>query len=296
MTSSRAVAIGVEASVPLALAVLELVHPTWSGANIAAGVAASGGTWVPLHVGLLLGYLVLTWRLWLSVTPPATPGSHGQTLCGAARVALVVFAALNSIFLAFDGIAVGLLTTSEPAAADTLWSAPAVSLLANATGAIWSAAVLLVAAVWSSPAAPPSSPSPGAAANDTGTPARVLSPSVGRSGAADGESRRFLGAAVSGWPLLVGLALIWLTFVASTPAIGLAPLVSRLAATIMAASLVYRSGAPALPTALAIMAAVLRQHVGPEAALGLLVVAGALATRTVKRRSNLEVASPPSAG
>jgi hypothetical protein len=63
---------------------------------------------------------------------------------------------------------------------------------------------------------------------------------------------------------------------------GLPTLVSRLAATATAALLVYARGAQAIPPALLIVSAVLRQHVGPEAALGLVFLAAALSIRSLK--------------
>jgi hypothetical protein len=67
----------------------------------------------------------------------------------------------------------------------------------------------------------------------------------------------------------------WLSFVASTfvPAGG--P-VSRVAALATGAWSVFAVGARRVPFALLVFAAVLRQHAGPEAALGLVCIAFAL--------------------
>jgi len=78
-------------------------------------------------------------------------------------------------------------------------------------------------------------------------------------------------------PRHILLVLTWLVFVASaTPLLAVGSLLSRAMATATAAWLVYRHGTDALPSALLVFAAVLRQHVGPEAALGMVSVAVAL--------------------
>jgi hypothetical protein len=76
----------------------------------------------------------------------------------------------------------------------------------------------------------------------------------------------------------IGLAVTWLAFIAGAafPPAGLA---GRLIALATGAALVYTRGAPALPFALLVFAAVLRQHVGPEAALAMLLIAAAAALR-----------------
>jgi hypothetical protein len=72
---------------------------------------------------------------------------------------------------------------------------------------------------------------------------------------------------------LVGLALTWLAFVAgATPLAGTAALVSRVAAIGTGAWVVYADGPRQIPFALLVFAAVLRQHVGAEAALGMLFI------------------------
>jgi hypothetical protein len=86
----------------------------------------------------------------------------------------------------------------------------------------------------------------------------------------------------------IGMAVTWLAFVASA-AFPPATLASRLIALATVAALVYTRGAPALPFGLLVFAAVLRQHVGPEAALAVLCIAAATALR---ERSTPVVASP----
>jgi hypothetical protein len=216
---------------PLALAALELSHPTWSG-EASQGVAAAGGWWIPLHVLLVVGYGVLARLLW---TPAAV-----------ARALLVLFAVCNTAFLAVDGLVVGVLAGSDPSAADALWASPMVDALANLTGAAWAAALLATAAR-RYPAEEP--------------PAVVVVESV----------------------------LTWAVFVAS----GFVPLagaISRVLAVATGAMAVQASGRAAVPFALLVFAAVLRQHVGPEAALGMLCIAVALAFRG---RSSPEAASRP---
>jgi hypothetical protein len=71
------------------------------------------------------------------------------------------------------------------------------------------------------------------------------------------------------------LAMTWLVFVAGATPLEMSPLLSRATAIVTAAWLTYRGGPFALPSAVLVFAAVLRQHVGPEAALGLLCVGAA---------------------
>jgi len=99
---------------------------------VSQAVAVAGGWWMPLHVLLIAGYAALVRILWL-------PG----TLL---RVTLVAFLACNTAFLAVDGVAVGLLVSSDPQAADALWNSQSVTALANLTGATWAASLLSVAA------------------------------------------------------------------------------------------------------------------------------------------------------
>jgi hypothetical protein len=176
--------------------------------------------WVSLHVALLGGYAVLCALLWLS-----TPSVR------LARAALIAFGLANTLFLAIDGVVVGLRATIDPAATDALWSSTAVLLLADVTGALWCIALFALAL------------------------AHVH------------RDRVVLGL----------LVLAWVAFVASATALGITPLVSRALALGAAAWVVYRSGASALPAALLLVAGVLRQHVGPEAALGMASIAIAAA-------------------
>lgn len=85
-------------------------------------------------------------------------------------------------------------------------------------------------------------------------------------------------------PATLLLVLTWFAFIAGATPLQASPLVSRAAAVVSAAWFAYRGGVSAVPSALLAFAAVLRQHVGPEAALGLLCVAAALglSVRTVR--------------
>ena len=177
------------AALCVVLAGLEVLHP-------ATAQDAQQQVWIGVHVALLVGYALLCVALWTSA-PNAL-----------ARASVAVFGVLNAAFLAIEGLGVG---------------APML-LLANVTGAAWSAALLT----------------------------RVR------------ESR----------VLTVLLAAAWVLFVAG--AFGLPVIVSRVAAIGVMAWLVYTGGRAAIGGALLAFAAVLRQHVGPEAALGLLCVAAAI--------------------
>jgi hypothetical protein len=78
-------------------------------------------------------------------------------------------------------------------------------------------------------------------------------------------------------PALVGLGLTWLTFVVSAPPLAAPPIFSRLAALATGAGVVYATGNSGVSFALLVFAAVLHQHVGAEAALGMLMIGFALA-------------------
>jgi hypothetical protein len=86
----------------------------------------------------------------------------------------------------------------------------------------------------------------------------------------------FVCAAGRTRPLVLGLGLTWLTFVASAPPLAASSALSRLAALATGAWFVYASGVSGVPVALLVFAAVLHQHVGAEAALGVLLVGVAL--------------------
>jgi hypothetical protein len=176
--------------------VLEVIHPVSSGGD----VASAGALWVPLHVALIVGYVLLVWLLW-QVARAALP-----------RIASVIFVLANTAFLVVDGIL----------------GRPGDAVLANLTGATWCLLLLALAASWYRPDR----------------------------------------------PVIVMFALTWLAFVAGV--LQVSPLLSRVVAIATAAWLAYRSGVAGVPSALLAFASVLRQHVGPEAALGLLCVAAAL--------------------
>jgi hypothetical protein len=239
-----------EGAAPLALAVLELLHPTWPDGSVAQGVAAAGVWWVPLHVLLIAGYGVLA--LCLSRVVPDRPRTYRL----AARISLLAFVACNTIFLAIDGLAVGLLASTDPTSADTLWNSPAVQALANLTGATWALTLLLVAPMLHSVTL--------ASSVTAGQTSRVMAPLTPT--------------------LIAGLALTWLTFTASSYLPG-AALASRAAAIATGAWATFTEGASTLPFALLVFAAVLHQHAGPEAALGMLCLALALAARRPSRTS-----------
>jgi hypothetical protein len=197
---------------PLAIAALELIHPTWPDASPAQAVAASGVGWIVLHVALMVGYGALVWTVW-----PRTV---------VRRLLLGSFIACNTAFLAIDGLGVGLLAPAQPAAADALWNGLLAGVLANLTGATWSAALLALAA------------------------ARLPSSGV----------------------MKLALGVTWALFVASSvvPVVGFASLAAAVA---IAAIRVYQRGAAGLPFALLVIAAMLRQHVGAEAAVGMVCIA-----------------------
>jgi hypothetical protein len=75
----------------------------------------------------------------------------------------------------------------------------------------------------------------------------------------------------------IGPVLTWVAFVVSAPPLSAPPVISRLLAAATGAWIVYARGTAGLPVALLAFAAVLHQHVGAEAAFGLLLVAAALA-------------------
>jgi hypothetical protein len=162
------------------------------------------------------------------------------------RALLALFAVCNTAFLGIDGVLVGLLARSDPPAADALWNSPPVGVLANLTGAAWSAALLALAV--------------------------QRYPSRERPAA-----------------VLVESALTWAAFVASS-FLPLAGVISRVLAAATGAMGVQAAGRAGLPFALLVFSAVLRQHVGSEAALGMLCVAIGL---TLRGRSGPVAASPP---
>lgn len=210
------------------LALLELAHPVWAGSDVSAGISAAGSLWVPLHVALLLAYAALCTLLWMS-----TPSRL-------ARAALFAFGLANTAFLSIDGLVVGLRATTDPGAADAVWSSTTVQLLADVVGALWCIALFV------------------------------------------------LGASLADRLTHVLLVLAWLAFVASATALSVTPLVSRALTLAAGAWLVYRSGTSMLPAALLFFAGVLRQHAGPEAALGMVCIAIAIAMRRRVREPRAE--------
>ena len=231
-------------AVPIALAALEVSHPAWADGSVAQAVSAGGAWWIPLHLLLIAGYGLLALVLWREI--------GGETGGRAARTLLAMFSLCNSAYLAVDGVAVGVLAQTDPTAADTLWNSPLVTVLADATGASWAAALLVTGWSW------------------------------------HGTARGRVSTA--------GALVTWLIFLASaapaaaTSVLASAALLSRSAAIATGAWAVYQRGTSSLPFALLVFAAVLRQHVGPEAALGLVCVAIALA---ITARSAPAASCPP---
>ncbi len=89
--------------------------------------------------------------------------------------------------------------------------------------------------------------------------------------------------------IVVESTLTWAAFVASS-FLPFASAISRVLAVATGAMAVQATGRASVPFALLVFAAVLRQHVGSEAALGMLCVAIALALR---ERSGPAAGSPP---
>jgi hypothetical protein len=240
-------------AVPIALAALELSHPAWSDGSVAQAVSAAGEWWLPLHVLLMAGYGVLALVLWRRVAERVGPVER------AARWSAAVFGACNSAYLALDGLVVGVLARTDPGAADALWNSPLVTLLADATGASWAATLLLCALTLG----------PSAYATDASVVPHPPAP-VARGVLAPPADRLEQG----------GVAVTWLLFAASAAPLGpaaVAAVLSRVAALATGAWAVYQRGTIGIPFALLAFAAVLRQHVGPEAALGLVCIACAFA-------------------
>jgi hypothetical protein len=218
-------------AVPIALAALEVSHPAWTDGAVAQAVTAAGAWWIPLHLLLIVGYGLLALVLWHEIGREA-----GGRFRRAARALLAIFTLCNSAYLAVDGIAVGVLAQTDPNAADTLWNSPLVTVLADASGATWAAALIVKG--------------------------------LALQGMARGRGDT------------AGALVTWLVSVASAaPLAGVAAL-SRIAALATGARAVYQRGTSGMPFALLVFAAVLRQHVGAEAALGLVCVALALAITT----------------
>jgi hypothetical protein len=258
-----------DVAVPLALAAVELLHPTWPGTSPSQAVAAAGAWWLIIHLALIVGYALLVLTLWhASSRPGPRPRTDlairalgkvcwtkfGRLRLGAkrglsaellGRVALAAFFASNTAFLAVDGLGVGLLARTEPASADALWNSPLVVALADATGATWSAALLILAARHTAPS-------------------RLVA---------------------------IALGTVWIALIAS-PFVPVASLGSFAIALAVAAYQVYRGGTAGLPFALLAIAAILRQHVGAEAAVGMLCIALAR-VNVVRGRSTPAASSQP---
>jgi hypothetical protein len=178
------------------------------------------------------------------------PGGGGSAFL--ARTLLVTAALANAAFIAADGLGTGLLILNT-GSADS----------AAALTTVWNSPVLIALADIAG----------GAFALAVLTTASALYP----------DARR-------GVPFF-GLVVTALAFLASAlPGGSQALLVSRIAALVAGAAVVYRSGAHDVPFALLVFAAVLPQHVGPPAALGMLLIGAALLFRG---RSSPAAACPP---
>ena len=172
------------------------------------------------------------------------------------RALLVGFVVCNTAFLLIDGLVVGSLAGSQPATADSVWNSPLTVGLGDLTGALWCAALLAIGAARAS--AMPSSPA------SAGSP---------------GQMPR---------SLIILVALIWGGFVASlvTPA---AIVVGSLALVFAVYRTYTRKGAHAgLTFGLLALAALARQHVGVEAALGMLWIGLAALGDALRGRSSPE--------
>lgn len=236
--------------VPLATAGLEITHPTWSDDAVFQAVAPVATWWITLHLLLIALFALLAWTLSVELQYARSPAGD------IARVLLGVFVVCNSAFLAVDGVSTGLLVQAglsmQPAqqaivqqVVAAMWESPLMAGLANAAGGAWALSLLACAAALYAQARAP-------------------------------------------LPLLCLVATILALaaeVIAPAPFSGAASLVARVAALAAGALLVYRSGARVIPFALLAFAAVLPQHVGEQAELGLLCVFGALAGRTFRRDS-----------
>jgi hypothetical protein len=111
-----------------ALAVLELLHPSWDE-TVYKGVAPVVDWWITLHLLMLVLFALVALALFLSV------GDQRGPAAATARVALGLFVVGNSAFIGNDGIASGLfikgaqgLPVAEQAgveqALQNLWNSP----------------------------------------------------------------------------------------------------------------------------------------------------------------------------
>jgi hypothetical protein len=238
---------------PVIVAVLELSHPTWSDGSIAQAVVAAGAWWIPLHLLLMAGFALVA--LLLADASGEHAGSAGAVAAQRFRLGGAVptqrFRTVTRMVLAIFVVC---------NTAYVLVDGVVVGFLASsdpATADTW----------WKSP---------------------LLTVVADITGAAWAASLLLVAATLG--PIqprqftFVALALTWLAFVASAPPVSIPPLASRVIAVGSGAWAVYRAGRAATPFALLVFAAVLRQHVGPEAALGMLCIAAALLTRRPKGR------------
>lgn len=152
---------GIDVSLAVLLAALALAHPTFSSPSPADAIGRQAPAWLAIHLLLLLAFPALAWRLGRSASPPAASPraldveaqAHAASAAAPSeaqptrwpRAALALFALANTAFVTVDGLLVGTLATRDPGAADALWAAAWLGGLANLVGAVWAAALLLVA-------------------------------------------------------------------------------------------------------------------------------------------------------
>jgi hypothetical protein len=168
----------------------------------------------------------------------------------------VAFVVCNTAFLLIDGLVVGSLAGSQPSTADSVWNSPLTVGLGDLTGALWCAALLAIGA----------------------TRAYAFQSLAGSAGSPEQMPRSLIILAV----------LIWGGFVASlvTPA---AIVVGSLALVFAVYRTYTRKGAHAgLTFGLLALAALARQHVGVEAALGMVWIALAALGDALRGRSGPE--------
>jgi hypothetical protein len=258
------------------------------GSSVRRRLALRTGAWIAVGVPLVVGALQLAHPSWsggsisdaVLETGPWWVPLHVLLLVGyvalaltlwpdnsLSRALLVAFVLCNTVFLIVDGLLVGNLAASNAAAADSLWNSPATIALGDLTGALWCAALLAIGA--------------------------TRAPVSQRSGSPPG------------W-LIVLAVLIWAGFVASlvTPA---AIVIGSLALVFAVYRTYSRRGARAGVTfGLLALAALARQHVGVEAALGMVWIAlaalgdalqgPAVPASALTGRSDPAASSPPGSG
>lgn len=223
------------------VALLELVHPSWPDDAVYETVAPIVGWWITLHLLLVALFPVVMWTLWLELQPAR------NALRRSAAALLAVAAVSSTAYLALDGLGTGLMVEAAQALDPAGRHAVAAALVGMwtsplVTGLVDTAGGSLALALLCT--------------------ATALFPAA--------WNRSILSGLV-----ITGAALILSAFAGGS----LALLVSRAAGLFTGGMLVYRTGASAVPFALLVFAATLPQHVGPPAALGMLLIQAALCGR-----------------